>query len=165
MIRVKSPYMVIIVNMTEIPRAGASAVAIIETPHDFLAEGRPEIPGQLAHSGKAGLFGGHVETGQTPYDAIRAELDQELNLRIIGPLQLIESGDFPSQNRWGEAVVRHVSLFHVAIGAITELHMNVPGNIVQIPKTVEEVQARRDTITPFTFRALYRAVTGSLPEN
>jgi 8-oxo-dGTP pyrophosphatase MutT (NUDIX family) len=149
--------------MSEIPRAGASAVAIIETPDSFIAEGRPEIPGQLAHSGKAGLFGGHIEPDQTPYDAIRAELDQELDLRIIGPLQLIESGDFPSQNRRGETVVRNVSLFHVTIGATTELNMNVPGSIVQIPKTAEGVEDYKDKITPFTFRALYRAVTGELP--
>lgn len=150
--------------MAEIPRAGASAVAIIEAPDSFLTEGRPEIPGQLAHSGKAGLFGGHIEPDQTPYDAIRAELDQELDLRIIGPLELIESGDFPSQNRRGEAVMRNVSLFRVVISASTELNMKVPGSIIQIPKTVEGVQTYKDSITPFTFRALYRAVTGELPD-
>ncbi len=150
--------------MAEIPRAGASAVAIIETPDGFLTEGRPEIPGQLAHSGKAGLFGGHIEPDQTPYDAIRAELDQELGLRITGPLELIESGDFPSQNRRGEVVVRNVSLFRVGISATTELNMKVPGSIIQIPKTVEGVQAHKDMVTPFTFRALYRAVTGKLPD-
>jgi|GEM_PF-3283616 len=149
--------------MAEIPRAGDSAVAIIETPDSFLAEGRPDMPGQLAHSGRAGLFGGHVEPDQTPYDAIRAELDQELDLRVIGPLQLIESGDFPSQNRRGEPVIRHVSLFHVAIGAATELNMKVAGSIVQIPKTLEGVEAYGDSVTAFTFRALYRAVTGELP--
>lgn len=149
--------------MAEIPRAGASAVAIIETPESFITEGRPEIPGQLANSGKVGLFGGHIELDQTPYDAIRAELDQELGLRIIGSLQLIESGDFPSQNRRGEVVVRNVHLFHVAIEATTEINMKVPGAIVRIPKTVEAVEAHKDRITPFTFRALYRAVTGRLP--
>lgn len=149
--------------MTDIPRAGASAVAIIETPDGFIAEGRPVIPGQLAHSGKVGLFGGHVEPNQTPYDAIRAELDQELGLRVIGPLQFIESGDFLSQNRHGEAAIRNVSLFRIAIRAVTELTMKVPGTIVQIPKTVEGVAAYKDRVTPFTFRALYRAVTGRLP--
>ncbi len=143
--------------MIEIPRAGPSAVAIIETPDSFLVEGRPEIPGQLAHSGKMGLFGGHVEPGQTPYDAIRAELEQELNLRIIGPLQLLEDGDFPSQNRQGEEVVRNVSLFHLAIGA-TQPNMKVPGSIIHIPKTIEDLEEYKDRVTPFTFQALTRAL-------
>jgi 8-oxo-dGTP diphosphatase len=148
--------------MTEIPRAGSSAVAIIETPDSFLVEGRPEIPGKLAHSGKAGLFGGHIEPDQTPYDAIRAELDQELDLRIMGPLQLIEDGDFPSQNRRGEEVIRNVSLFHVAIGDATELNMKVPGNIVRIPKTIEGIEAYKDQLTPFTLRALSKVVSDRL---
>ncbi len=151
--------------MTEILRAGASAVAIIETPESFIAEGRPEIPGELAHSGKVGLFGGHVESDQTPYDAIRAELEQELGLAFIGPIQHVEEGDFPSQNRHGEAAIRHVTLFHLAIDAVTKLTMRVPGSIVQIPKTVEGVRAYKDRVTSFTFRALYRAVTGESPED
>ena len=62
--------------MAEIPRAGASAVAIIEAPDSFLTEGRPEIPGQLAHSGKAGLFGGHITpfTFRALYRAVTGEL-------------------------------------------------------------------------------------------
>jgi 8-oxo-dGTP pyrophosphatase MutT (NUDIX family) len=148
--------------MTEIHRAGSSAVAIIETPDSFLAEGRPEIAGQLAHSGKIGLFGGHIEPDQTPYDAIRAELGQELNLRIIGPLQLIEDGDFPSQNRRGEEVIRNVSLFHVAIGGVAELNMKVPGSIVHIPKTIEGIEAYKDQVTPFTLRVLSKMVSDRL---
>lgn len=142
--------------MLEIPRAGASAVAIIETPDAFIAEGRPDIPGRLANSGKIGLFGGHIEPGQTAYDAIRAELDQELDFRFIGPLQLLESGDVESQNRHGERAIRDVSLFHVAIASTTELDMQVPGNIVEIPKTAEGIETYRDRMTPYTFGVLER---------
>ncbi len=149
--------------MAEILRAGASAVAILETPDSFVVEGRPIIPGQLVHSGKIGLFGGHVEPGQTAYDAIRAELDQELDFRPMGPLELLDSGDVPSQNKHGEDVVRHVSLFRAAIADIAELTLQVPGDLVEIAKSVEALKASQDDMTPFTFRVLYRAVTGSLP--
>ena len=50
------------------------------------------------------------------------------------------------------------------MAASTELNMKVAGSIVHIPKTVEGVEAYRDKLTPFTFRALHRAVTGELPQ-
>ena len=145
--------------MTEIPRAGASAVAIIETPDAFILEGRPDIPGKLANSGRVGLFGGHIEPDQTPYDAIRTELDQELDFRFEGPLQLLEAGDVESQNKHGEQVVRHVSLFHVAVASAAELNMQVQGSIVEVTKTVEGVEAYKQRMTPYTFSVLRRAVT------
>ena len=37
-------------------------VAIIETPESFLAEARPNLPGQLAYSGKVQLFGGMLKS-------------------------------------------------------------------------------------------------------
>jgi hypothetical protein len=143
--------------MLEIPRAGASAVAIIETPDAFVAEGRPDIPGRLANSGRIGLYGGHIEPGQAPYDAIRAELDQELAFHFIGPMLLLQSGDVESQNKHGERAIRHVSLFHVAIASTAELNMQVPGKIVEIPKTVEGVEMYRERMTPYTFGVLQSA--------
>jgi 8-oxo-dGTP pyrophosphatase MutT (NUDIX family) len=145
--------------MSEIPHATPGAVAIIETPDSFIAEGRPDIPGQLAHSGQIGLFGGHVEPDQTPYDTIRAELDQELDLHVMGPLQLIESSDVDSQNRRGEQVKRHVSLFHVSLDSTADLTMNVPGEIVHIPKTPEGIESHKDRLTPFAYQALRKAIT------
>lgn len=145
--------------MTEIPRAGASAVAIIETPDAFILEGRPHIPGKLANSGRVGLFGGHIEPDQTPYDAIRTELDQELDFRFEGPLLLLEAGDVESQNKHGEQAVRHVSLFHVAVASAAELNMQVQGSIVEVTKTVEGVEAYKQRMTPYTFSVLRRAVT------
>ena len=151
--------------MTEIPRASASAVAIIETPNSFIAEGRPDIPGQLANSGKVGLLGGHIEPDQTPYDAIRSELDQELGFRLIGPLKLVEDSDVESQNRHGETALRHVSLFHVAVSSVAELSMQLPETtIVEIPKTILGVNSHKHRVTPYTFRVLHRAVTGELPK-
>ena len=142
---------------TDIPMAAPSAVAIIEMPEAFLVEGRPQIEGQLAHSGKEGLFGGHIEPGQTPYDAVRAELDQELGLQFTGPLQLLEEEVVDSQNRHGHLARRHVSLFHVALDDV-ELSLQVPGTIVRIPKTIEGVEAHRERLTPFAYQALHRAV-------
>ena len=137
--------------------ATPGAVAIIEAPDAYIAEGRPDIPGKLAYSGKEQLFGGHVE--EEPEATIRRELREELGLELEEP-QLVWSGLVDSQNKHGQAVRRHVSLFHVVIAATTELDMKVPGHIVRIPKTIAGVEAHKDRLTPFAFRALYKAVTG-----
>lgn len=145
--------------MPEIIRRGASAVAIIETPDSFIAEGRPNIPGGLIHPGKVGLFGGHVERHQEPYDAILAELEQEVNLQPPQPVQFLQSGDFRSYSSRGERIIRNVSLFRVAIASVTELELQVPGTIVEIPRTIDGVMAHKNALTPYTFQALSNVVT------
>lgn len=147
-------------TMTEKLKEKGLVGEIFETSDSFITEGRPNIPGQLAHSGQIGLFGGHVEPNQTPYDTIRAELDQELGSHVMGPLQLIEAGYADSQNRHGEQVRRHVSLFHVSLDSVADLSMNVPGEIVHIPKTPGGVELYHDRLTPFAYQALLKAVTG-----
>ena len=155
-----TPYDInVIVNiMAELPLATPGAVAIIETPEHFIAEGRPDIPGGLAYSGRIQLFGGHVE--EEPGETIRRELSEELGLRLDETPPSVWSGVVPSQNRRGELVRRHVSLFRVAIEPTVALRLKVPGTIIRIPKTVEGVEAYREQLTPFAFRALYKAVTG-----
>ena len=139
--------------------AGASAVVILETPDSFLVEKRPNIPGKLANSGLMGLFGGHIEEGQEPYDAIRAELYQELGLELIGPIQFIEETEVNSQNKAGEPVRRIVNLF--SLGLDPEVHplkMKVSGDIVEIPKSVEGVESFKNNLTTYAYNALLYAV-------
>lgn len=138
--------------------ASPSAVAIIETPTSFVVEGRPNIPGQLAHAGKLQLFGGHSE--EDPAGTIRRELSEELDLELQEDPPLLWSGEVDSQNRAGEPVRRHVSLFRVAVRSVAELTLKIPGAIVEIPKTAEDIERHRDALTPFALHALTKAVRG-----
>lgn len=138
--------------------APPSAVAIIETPESFVLEGRPDIPGALAYSGKLQFFGGHCE--EAPEQTIKRELVEELDLHINEDIEPIWAGEVDSRNRAGEAVRRHVSLFHVAIENTAELNMQVQGEIVEIPKTEEAIAEQREKLTPFAFDALTKAVRG-----
>lgn len=138
--------------------AQPSAVAIIETPTTFVLEGRPDLPGKLAHSGKSQLFGGHCE--EDPAGTIRRELQEELDLVLQEDPPLLWSGEVDSQNKAGVPVRRHVSLFRVAISSAAELTLKVPGKIVEIPKTVEDVERHKDTLTPFALNALTKVVRG-----
>jgi len=36
----------------------------------------------------------------------------------------------------------------------------IPGSIAEIPKTLDDVEAHRDTLTPFALRALRMVLTG-----
>jgi 8-oxo-dGTP pyrophosphatase MutT (NUDIX family) len=146
--------------MNTLPRAGASAVAIIETPDFYIAEGRPELPGQLVHSGKIGLFGGHLKTHQSPHDAIRDELREELGLAVTGSLRELEDGDFISQNKFGRIVLRHVTLYHLPIEDADGLTMRVAGTLVRIPKTVKGIESYENKLTDYTYRALSMAAAG-----
>lgn len=136
-----------------------SAVAIIETQEAFVLEGRPEATGniQLAHAGSVQFFGGGIEPGETPEQAIVRELQEELALEVEAG-ELVWSGWYNnSQNRKGERVRRHVSLFHVLIQH-AELRLQVPGSIVRLPKTLEAVDAHTDKLTPFALFGLRRVL-------
>jgi 8-oxo-dGTP pyrophosphatase MutT (NUDIX family) len=65
----------------------ASAVLIAEADGRYLLQLRDEIPG-LHLSGHWGLFGGGLEPGETPEDAMRRELLEELGFaaRRVEPL-------------------------------------------------------------------------------
>lgn len=142
--------------MANIPFAGPSAVAIIETPDYFIAEGRPDMPRQLAHAGRIQLFGGHAE--EAPEATICRELSEELNLQLSSPPKQVWHGEVLSQNRQGEPVRRNVSLFRLVLASEAELTLQIPGKIERIPKTTEGVDSYRNRLTPFAFSALRRAL-------
>ncbi|AFZ23888.1 ADP-ribose pyrophosphatase [Cylindrospermum stagnale PCC 7417] len=75
------------------------AIAILYQENKFLMQLRDNIPG-IAYPGCWGLFGGHIETGETPNVALKRELIEEIGY------------DLPSFSEFGiypdEKVVRHV---------------------------------------------------------
>ena len=53
------------------------AIAILYQNQTFLMQLRDDIPG-IVYPGQWGLFGGHIETGETPEIAIKRELVEEI---------------------------------------------------------------------------------------
>lgn len=75
------------------------AIAILYHQDQFLLQLRDNIPG-IAYPGYWGLFGGHIELGETPANAMHRELLEEIS---YVPPTLIEFDSYP-----GPQVVRHV---------------------------------------------------------
>ena len=62
------------------------AVAILYQKGRFLLQLRDDIPGIL-YPGHWGLFGGHLELGETPEEALKRELLEEITYLVPTPIQ------------------------------------------------------------------------------
>lgn len=60
------------------------ALAIIYQGDNFLLQLRDNIP-TIAYSNHWGLFGGHLELGETPEQALKRELIEEINYAVASP--------------------------------------------------------------------------------
>lgn len=144
-----------------VSRATSSAVAVVETPRTFVLEQRPAKPGQLAYAGLAQLLGGHRKPGESAAAAVVRELEEEVSLRLNAQPHLLAEGDYTlGQDERGQSVVRHVSLFLVTVPSTNELHLNVEGGLLEVPKTVAGVEAHKDRMTPFAYNVLGRLAAG-----
>jgi 8-oxo-dGTP diphosphatase len=68
--------------MTQFPIS--VAIAILDREGKFLLQLRDDIPGIL-YRGHWGLFGGHLELGETPTQGLIRELLEEINYPIVAP--------------------------------------------------------------------------------
>jgi 8-oxo-dGTP diphosphatase len=80
------------------------AIAILYQEDKFLMQLRDNIPGIL-YPGYWGLFGGHIETDETPDIAVQREVKEEISYTLA---QFAEFGCYAD-----DAVVRHV--FHAPL--------------------------------------------------
>jgi 8-oxo-dGTP pyrophosphatase MutT (NUDIX family) len=85
------------------------AVAMIERQGQWLLQLRDDIEG-IVHPGTWGLFGGHLDPGETPEQALRREVEEEINW-VAGEVSLWFSHQEPHR-------VLHV--FHVQLTAPLE---------------------------------------------
>ncbi len=81
------------------------AIAILHQDDKFLMQLRDNIPGIL-YPGYWGLFGGHIETGETPHEAVKREVLEEITYEL--PPTFSEFGIYADEN-----VLRHV--FHAPL--------------------------------------------------
>jgi 8-oxo-dGTP diphosphatase len=58
------------------------AVAMLERQGQWLLQLRDDIPG-IVHPGTWGLFGGHLDPGETPEQAVRRELVEEIGWQAV----------------------------------------------------------------------------------
>jgi len=77
----------------------AVSIAILHSDGKFLMQLRDNIPG-IVYPGHWGLFGGHIELGESPESAIKRELFEEISYIPPGLLKFEEYADAD--------VVRHV---------------------------------------------------------
>jgi 8-oxo-dGTP pyrophosphatase MutT (NUDIX family) len=63
------------------------AMVILHRRGRVLLQHRDAAPG-VYFSGMWGIFGGHIEPGETPEACARREMEEELGLRLPGPLPL-----------------------------------------------------------------------------
>ena len=75
------------------------AIAILYQDDKFLMQLRDDIP-NIVYPGHWGLFGGHLEPGETPDVAVKRELLEEISYT---PPNLLEFGCYPD-----EKAIRHV---------------------------------------------------------
>lgn len=75
------------------------AVAILYQDKKFLMQLRDDIPG-IFYPGCWGLFGGHLEPGETPETGLKREVEEEINYNLLSPTKLGCYND--------EKVIRHV---------------------------------------------------------
>lgn len=75
------------------------AMAVLYQNEQFLMQLRDDIPGIL-YPGCWGLFGGHLEPGETPEVGVTREVEEEISYNLIAPLKLGCYND--------EKVIRHI---------------------------------------------------------
>ncbi|MGK7952308.1 MAG: NUDIX domain-containing protein [Xenococcaceae cyanobacterium] len=75
------------------------AMAVIYQNERLLMQLRDDIPGIL-YPGCWGLFGGHLEPGETPEAGLKREVEEEISYTIVAPLKLGCYND--------EKVIRHI---------------------------------------------------------
>ncbi len=60
------------------------AIAILEGEGKFLLQLRDDLP-HILYPGHWGLFGGHIEPGETPEQGLKRELWEEISYEVVAP--------------------------------------------------------------------------------
>lgn len=80
------------------PQFEAVAGVILVQDGAVLLQHRDDIP-TIRFPGCWAIFGGHVEAGETPEEAARREVEEELCYRLEGPLTLVHHARYVEERR------------------------------------------------------------------
>jgi 8-oxo-dGTP diphosphatase len=83
------------------------AIAILPYEGKFLMQLRDNIP-TILYPGLWGLFGGHIEAGETPEIAVEREIMEEIGFQITDPKKFGNYSD--------DRVIRHVFYTPLTVG-------------------------------------------------
>ncbi|ACK69066.1 NUDIX hydrolase [Gloeothece citriformis PCC 7424] len=75
------------------------ALAILQKDGQFLLQLRDDFP-HIACPGQWGLFGGHLEPGESPIEGLKRELQEEIHYQVVAP-ELFRCYT-------GDQIIRHV---------------------------------------------------------
>lgn len=139
-----------------------SALAFVTSGNTYVLQRRPDLPGRLAYPGKLHFFGGGINEGETPEDAVLRELcDEETNIpreACSAPRPLWE-GQYWGEDKHGLRVLRYIHLIGVEVPEdlnIQPTHAegggveHVAQNLLEVAKLSEEGQ-----MAPFAACSLY----------
>lgn len=101
------------------------AIAILYQDGQFLMQLRDDVPGIL-YPGHWGLFGGHLEPGESPEVGLRRELIEEIS---YCPPQVEFFGMYND-----EQICRHVFWGHLTVG-LAELELREGWDLALLPET------------------------------
>lgn len=151
--------------MSDLPFDRDLAVAVLETEDGrYLLQLRDDLPG-VSLRGYWGLFGGAIEAGETPEEALRREMQEELGITATGAeflAQIIQDVDMtvaagrkssPRRRRW------RIHFFVVPIRAADVDGMQQNEGAGRALFTVEEAM-RLEKIGPWDLGAVMTRARG-----
>lgn len=104
------------------------ALAILQQDGNFLMQLRDDLP-HIAYPGHWSLFGGHLELGETPEEALKRELIEEIGYKVSDSRKIGCYAD--------EKVTRHIFYAPLTI-AVTELNLQEGQDLALL--TLEDIQ-------------------------
>ncbi|PSF33057.1 NUDIX hydrolase [Aphanothece hegewaldii CCALA 016] len=104
------------------------ALAIIQQDGHLLMQLRDDFP-HIAYPGHWGLFGGHLELGETPEEGLKRELIEEINYKVSQSQKMSCYAD--------ENVTRHIFYIPLTV-ALTELNLQEGQDLALL--TPEDIQ-------------------------